>query len=270
MEATVLRSAIEAILFVVGQPLSTERLAEIFHPDASCEEIDAAINAVSSDMQSRQSGVELVSSGGGWRLRTRPDLAEFVKRAFVPKPKSLTAAALETLTIIAYRQPIVRPDLEKLRGVDCGGVLKTLADKGLIKIVGRKDEPGQPILYATTPQFLELFGLNDISELPPLRDASELREEIALKSQMEGLDLGSFVAQEASQLVSEVHAEDEEAIAELDNKMKDLRRLERVVFAEDESSENAENEETTETAAASAEGEGGSEDAAGETDSAKV
>jgi segregation and condensation protein B len=122
-------------------------------------------------------GVVLVDLGGRWQLRTEPQVGAYVRRMLQVKPMRLTRAALETLAIISYRQPITRPEVEDLRGVDCGAVTKALLERKLIRILGKKDEPGRPLIYGTTREFLELFNLRDLTQLPTLREFQELSEE---------------------------------------------------------------------------------------------
>jgi len=123
------------------------------------------------------SGVVLVDLGGRWQLRTDPQVGAYVRRMLQVKPMRLTRAALETLAIVAYRQPITRPEIEELRGVDCGAVTKALLERKLIRILGKKDEPGRPLLYGTSKEFLDLFNLRDLTQLPTLREFQELSEE---------------------------------------------------------------------------------------------
>ena len=122
-------------------------------------------------------GTVLLDLGGRWQLRTDPQLSAYVRRMLQVKPMRLTRAALETLAIVAYRQPVTRPEMEDLRGVDCGAVTKALLERKLIRILGKKDEPGRPLLYGTTREFLELFNLRDLTQLPTLREFQELSEE---------------------------------------------------------------------------------------------
>jgi segregation and condensation protein B len=122
-------------------------------------------------------GVVLLDLGGRWQLRTEPQVGAYVRRMLQVKPMRLTRAALETLAIISYRQPITRPEMEDLRGVDCGAVTKALLERKLIRILGKKDEPGRPLLFGTTREFLELFNLRDLTQLPTLREFQELSEE---------------------------------------------------------------------------------------------
>jgi segregation and condensation protein B len=114
---------------------------------------------------------------GGYQFRSAADSSEFVKSFVAPKPLRLTRAQLETLAIVAYRQPITRPEVDDVRGVDSGSALRMLAERSLVKILGRKDEPGRPLVYGTTARFLEFFGLSSLQDLPTLKEFSDLTEE---------------------------------------------------------------------------------------------
>lgn len=140
-------------------------------------EVEAALARLQAGPFDGQSGVELIDAAGGWRLRTAADLAPMVRRLWPDRRIRLSKASLEALAVVAYRQPCTRFDVEEVRGVDCGGVLRSLLDRKLIRMVGRKDEPGRPMLYGTTPEFLELFSLPDLRGLPTLRDLDSLRVE---------------------------------------------------------------------------------------------
>jgi segregation and condensation protein B len=118
--------------------------------------------------------VQVIEVAGGWHLRTNPANVAWVSRLVAGRPQRLTRAMLETLSIVAYRQPITRPEIDDVRGVDCGPVLKTLLDRGLVRMIGKKEEAGRPILYGTTPEFLRIFSLKDLGELPTLREFHEL------------------------------------------------------------------------------------------------
>lgn len=167
---------IEALLFVSQEPLSLDRVASIVG-DVSREEIERALRSLQRELERPGRGLHLVEVAGGFRLVTRADYAPWVKRLEKVKPApKLSRSALETLAIIAYRQPIVRAEIEKIRGVETSGVLRTLLERRLVRMVGRKDEPGRPIMYGTTKFFLEHFGLRHLSELPPLREFRELGE----------------------------------------------------------------------------------------------
>ncbi|MCX8053121.1 MAG: SMC-Scp complex subunit ScpB [Armatimonadetes bacterium] len=174
-------NALECMLFVSTGPLNTAQLAEALQVGPT--EIEEAMAALETRLDSG-SGLQLMRVAGGFQLCTRPEYADYCAAILQPARKKLSRAALETLAIIAYRQPCTQPEVEAVRGVSVDGVIKTLIDRGLIKEAGRKHTPGRPILYATTPEFLEYFGLNDISELPDI-DALAVDEVRALEAQRE-------------------------------------------------------------------------------------
>ncbi len=169
------RNVLESVMFVAPQPLSVDQLFESTGIDR--EKIQKALEELQGARREGIAGVVLHEVAGGWQFRTAPESAEYVRRFLKVKPQRLTRAALETLAIIAYRQPVTRPEIEDIRGVDSGAVLKALLDRRLIKIVGKKEEVGRPILYGTTKEFLEFFALKDLNALPTLREFHELTEE---------------------------------------------------------------------------------------------
>lgn len=162
---------VEAILFASPEPLALERIAHV--AGGSEDEIGPILEHIRARGDRDESGVELVQVAGKFQLRTKRCFAERLALLREEQPRRLSGAALETLAIVAYRQPIVRSDVEKIRGVDCTPTLKTLLERGVIKIVGHQASVGQPALYGTTEEFLTLFGLNSLSELPTLRDLQE-------------------------------------------------------------------------------------------------
>ncbi|RKG95416.1 SMC-Scp complex subunit ScpB [Corallococcus sp. CA053C] len=170
-----IRTVLESVLFVAERPLSVDELYQAtgIHRDA----ITQALDQLSGIHREGISGIVLYEVAGGWQFRTDPHSAEYVRRYLRVKPQRLTRAAVETLAIIAYRQPVTRPELEDIRGVDCGAVLKALMDRKLVKILGKREEVGRPILYGTTREFLEFFALKDLSALPTLREFHELTQE---------------------------------------------------------------------------------------------
>ena len=169
------RAVVEALLFAAEKPLDLAQLREITEMDESL--LKQAIEALRQRYSAGASGAVLVEVAGRWQFRTDPELGAYVRRMLQVKPMRLTRAALEALAIVAYRQPITRPEVEDLRGVDSGAVLKALLERKLIRILGKKDEPGRPLLYGTTKEFLELFSLRDLTQLPTLREFQELSEE---------------------------------------------------------------------------------------------
>ena len=170
-----LNAIIEAMLFVADSPVTVDRLSELL-PEYERATIRIALQELRDDYQSRHAGIHLVEVAGGWQLRTWPELMPYLSRLVKGKPPRFSPSALETLAIVAYRQPITRQEIEYLRGVDTGAVLKSLLEKRLIKILGKKDIPGRPIIYGTTREFLEIFNLNDLKGLPTLREMQALDE----------------------------------------------------------------------------------------------
>ena len=171
-----LKAMIEALLFVSHDPLSLDRLVAALG-EVSRTDVRQALHALCEDCDRQGRGLQLVERAGGFQLVTRQDYAPWIRRLDKTRsPARLSRSALETLAIIAYKQPLVRAEIEDIRRVETAGVLRTLLERKLIRIVGRKEMPGRPILYGTTKQFLEQFGLKDLSQLPPLREISELGE----------------------------------------------------------------------------------------------
>jgi segregation and condensation protein B len=169
------KAIIEALVFASEAPLSVERIAEIL-TGAEKAFISQALQELARDYDERKGGIQLQAVAGGYQFRTRPDISAWVKKLRTAKPVGVSPAALETLAIIAYRQPVVKADIDRFRGVDTAGALRGLLEKKLVRIVGRKDVPGKPILYGTTRKFLEVFNLQDLSALPTLRELKELQE----------------------------------------------------------------------------------------------
>jgi segregation and condensation protein B len=159
-------AALEALLFASDAPLEVARITEVLELPA--EEARAALGELTAACETPGRGLAVVEVAGGYRLVTRPELAPILVRLQRLRLKSrLSRAAVETLAIIAYRQPISRPEIEQLRGVNADAVVTALLERRLIRMVGRKAGPGRPILYGTTRDFLEHFGLRDLGELPP-------------------------------------------------------------------------------------------------------
>ncbi|HEX9604354.1 MAG TPA: SMC-Scp complex subunit ScpB [Myxococcales bacterium] len=169
------RAIVEALLFAAEKPLDLPALRDATQLEEQV--LQEALEALRHKHAPGAGGTVLVDLGGRWQLRTDPQLGAYVRRMLQVKPMRLTRAALETLAIVAYRQPITRPEMEDLRGVDCGAVTKALLDRKLVRILGKKDEPGRPLLFGTTKEFLELFNLRDLTQLPTLREFQELSED---------------------------------------------------------------------------------------------
>ena len=171
-----LKGILEALLFVTADAIPVTRFLALLGA-VTKHEIEQALTSLSHDYEQEGRGLQLVEVAGGYRIMTKAEFAPWLKRLEkVKAPSKLSRSALESLAIIAYKQPIVRAEVEQIRGVETSGVIRTLLERKLVRIVGRKEEPGRPIMYGTTKFFLEHFGLRDLSQLPPLREFRELGE----------------------------------------------------------------------------------------------
>lgn len=170
-----LTAIVESVLFAADTPLSLDRLCELLH-EFQRGDIRDALQELVARHGEWDGGVELVNVAGGWQFRTKPACQPYVLRHVRNRPNKFSPSALETLAIVAYRQPVTRSEIEYLRGVDCGGVLRTLLEKKLIRILGKKDIPGRPLIYGTSKEFLEVFGLRDLKSLPTLKEIQALDE----------------------------------------------------------------------------------------------
>ncbi len=164
-----LERIIESVLFASATPLSLRRLVDVLDGPTT-KEVQAAVGRLMADYAAGQRGIRLHEVAGGYQFRTARENAEWVRAVFKEKPARMGRAGLETLAIVAYKQPVTRAEIEAIRGVDVEGVLSSLLSRRLIKIAGRKEAVGRPLLYSTTPEFLETFGLKDLKELPSLKE----------------------------------------------------------------------------------------------------
>src|SRR5450631_962644 len=169
-----LESIVESLLFASDKALGLSDLKRLLG-ERDGKKISAAVESLIE--RRKGTGIEVIALSTGWHLRTSAENASWVSKLLVGRPVRLSRAMLETLAIVSYRQPVTRPEVDDIRGVDCGAVLKTLLDRGLIRIIGKKEEVGRPMLYGTTPEFLRVFNLRDLSELPTLREFSDLSAE---------------------------------------------------------------------------------------------
>ena len=179
-----LKSIVESLIFVSDAPLSLDRICTLLE-EYDRDDIRASLMDLTADYRVRGGALVLAEVGGGYQFRTLPEYADYLKRLTKARPPKFSQSALETLAIVAYRQPITRAEIEYLRGVDCGGVLKTCLEKRLIRILGKKDIPGRPLIYGTTKEFLELFSLRDLASLPTLKEVQELGEPFPDEEQQE-------------------------------------------------------------------------------------
>lgn len=249
MEKSQLKSILEAMIFVTEEPIGEQAMVKLLEPEgvdrSSVKEAIADITRAWNE--NPEVGIKLEEIAGGYQFRTKESCAEWVKRLFTSKPARLSQPAMETLAIIAYRQPIIRSEIEQVRGVDSGGVLKTLLERKLIRIVGKRDEPGQPLIYGTTKEFMELFGLGSLRDLPALRDLKELAQRgMDAKSETPESEEGEEEEptavirkrdeeeeEEPTEVISRLEHDEEEdqnAMAYLESSLKGLRRLEKAIF----------------------------------------
>ena len=169
-----LAALVESLLFATDKPLTVLRLRQLTH-ERDAGRIQAALDQLVEHYRDR--GIVLHFVAGAYQFRTHPRSSQWVQSLIAGRPVRLSRAQLETLAIVAYRQPITRPEIDDIRGVDSGATLKMLHDRGLIRVLGKKEEPGRPILYGTTKEFLEFFNLNELRDLPTLREYHELSED---------------------------------------------------------------------------------------------
>jgi len=168
-----LKHIIESLLFVSEDPLTLDRIKRVI-ADSDTAEIRDALRTLFDEYRDRDGGFYLSEVAGGYQFRTQPDYNPYIRRMLKPNAPRLSKAALETLAIIAYKQPVIRSDVEHIRGVDCGGILRTLLERKLVRILGRKEIPGRPLIYATTKLFLEVFDLKNLKDLPTPKEIEEM------------------------------------------------------------------------------------------------
>lgn len=173
MEREDVKSILESLLFVADSPLTVQRLSEVID-GAGKDDIRSVLEELDNELQDTRRGIRLVEVAGGYQLRTAKANADWVKKFLGGRPARMGRATLETLAIVAYRQPITKAEIEAIRGVDVDGVITTLLERNLVRAVARKDVPGRPFLYGTTPEFLELFNLKDLAQLPTLKEMEEM------------------------------------------------------------------------------------------------
>lgn len=183
MKTKELISAIEAVLFSSGEPISIDRLSQVF--EISSEKTEELVDLLNERYSQTNSGIEVVRLENTYQLTTKKEYAEHIKKAFDMRRRTpLSSAALEVLAVVSYNQPVTKAFIEQVRGVDCSGVISTLVEKGLIEERGRLELPGRPLLYGTTKNFLRCFSLSDLSELPPIDnkrpEVDELGEQLAI------------------------------------------------------------------------------------------
>lgn len=177
MEIQEIKRIVEALLYVADQPVSIETLHVVLGETDGGHDLEAMVKEIGGEYESRQSPMELKFIAGGWQFSTRREFSSWIRKLYREKTViKLSTSALETLSVIAYKQPITRSEIEEIRGVEVSGVVETLLERKLVKIVGRKETIGRPLLYGTTQEFLRHFGLTHLSELPSISDTPESEE----------------------------------------------------------------------------------------------
>ena len=210
VEEAALKAILEALIFVSESPLTLDRMKEVV--GVQKKDLQRLLAGLTAEYVQAERGFILVEVAEGFQFRTRPELADWIKKLKKSKTAAMSQPALETLAIVAYRQPVVRMDIEKIRGVDSGGVLRTLLEKKLIKIIGKKDVPGKPLVYGTSRKFLEVFGLKDLSALPTLKDLEGLGPpSIEGILPLEGEEKGEEVSEEGLPLQDSQEAGNDES-----------------------------------------------------------
>jgi segregation and condensation protein B len=177
-----LKAVIEGLLLVADGPVRPDRIALILEIEE--RQAKALLQELQAEYEQNRRGFALQLVDGGFQLRTRPEHAEWIRAFRKSRPFRFSRAALETLAIVAYRQPVTRAEIDYLRGVDSGGVIRTLLDKRLVRILGKKDIPGKPLIYGTSREFLELFGLRDLTGLPTLKEFNDLPPDMLADMEM--------------------------------------------------------------------------------------
>jgi segregation and condensation protein B len=225
--------AIEALLFVSRSPLTINALAGLVAREAAV--VRESMVRLADRYAEGRSGIVLAEVAGGYQLRSAESEKARVRELLGIKPQRLTRPAMETLALVAYRQPVTRPEIEAVRGVDCGAVLKALLERGMLRILGKKEEPGRPLLYGTTREFLSLFGLSSLSALPTLREFRELSEEHRSLVERETAaettppSLAALADSSLSSRLAEMDAEGENALADLEAAMEEAEARSKLV-----------------------------------------
>ena len=270
-----LKAIVEAIIFVSDEPITERQLLEVLaDASVSSEELSQVIETIREDSNGNVSrGLQLCEIAGGYQFRTKESCATWIQKLSVPKPVKLSQPSLESLAIIAYRQPIVRSEIEQIRGVDVGATLKTLLERNLIRIIGRRDEPGQPLIYGTSKEFLETFNLKNLHDLPTLADIEELARRqvetqtpaqlsiVHAQDEEEPTEIGDNEDEEEEEeeeeemdVIPKEEEEDEEALVRLEKGLKELRRLERDIFPKQAETQEGQNAPAEQAAPSSDEG----------------
>lgn len=217
--STDLKRIVEAVLFAAETPLSLAQICQVLETKDKAP-IETALAELSKEYDFLERAFDLVEVAGGWRLRTRPEMAFWLRKLKRQSTTRLSRASLETLAIIAYKQPVLKAEIERIRGVEVSGVLRMLMEKDLVRVVGRRDLPGRPLIYGTTKRFLEVFDLNDLTDLPTLEEMQDLLGEPDVVREEEREEAPLFTRGMAGQdgeeaIEAETDGEDAQDVVEL-------------------------------------------------------
>lgn len=204
MERSQQKQIVEALIVAAGEPVSAARLAEIV-PGLEASDVPGLVAELRGEYEAQGRALEIWEVAGGYQLRTHASVAPYLRLLHRERAVRLTRAALETLAVIAYRQPVTRAEVEHVRGVEAGPVLKSLVDRKLARIAGHREVPGRPLVYATTKRFLEVFGLPRLDDLPTLREVEELLPPPDSAAAITPLDTETAEAIESAPPQSELH-----------------------------------------------------------------
>jgi len=212
-EQAVITSAIETIMFMSDKPVSLPKLRSVINPEVKLPVYRTLMARLREEFAREHRGVEIAEVSMGFQLRTKPHMSSILRKMVKTQPLKLTGATMEVLAIVAYKQPVTKDELDQIRGVDCGHVLRSLMEKRLVKIAGRSDLPGKPMIYGTTHEFLELFSLKDVKALPPLHEveamvaASEVGAEDKVSEAMD--EFGRMIASSTKILFDDSQIDEE-------------------------------------------------------------
>jgi segregation and condensation protein B len=228
MDRTEQRRIVEALVLASPEPISAQRLAELI-PYVKPAKAKDLVNELNTEYQEQDRAFEIWEVAGGYQIRTRAEFSGYLQKLQRQRPLRLSRAALETLSIVAYKQPATRAEIEEVRGVECGPVLKSLLDRQLIRIAGHRDVPGRPMVYATNRRFLEVFGLESLKDLPALRELDELAREqgLALAEDAESDALAEAAESEGPEIVVPEGSVDVSAVEAMSEAANEDERVER-------------------------------------------
>jgi len=186
MERSEQRRIVEALVLAAPEPISAARLAQVV-PDCTPATAKELVNELGAEYTEHDRAFELWEVAGGYQIRTRAEFSGYLQQLQKQRPLRLSRAALETLAIVAFKQPVTRGEIEQVRAVDAGAVVKSLMERQLVRIVGQREVPGRPMLYGTTRRFLEVFGLESLKQLPSLRELEDLARDSGLEIVVDGV-----------------------------------------------------------------------------------